>query len=151
MRRSLAAAASGWHDSATLESHSMHRAIAHNYRRRSAGNAHVPRALSSVSITPWPTPLQCSLPLSPLPACLKHLRRALKRTLYLEAERALRACVRGHAGARPLQVSELNSHVRSNESGLLVCQGNIILGDDAYTPRGGCLAPTRDSKERERE
>jgi len=58
-----------------------------------------------------------------------------------------RACVRcvDTRGPGPSRSrAELTCEIRrSSEPGLPACQGNIILGDDAYTPRGGYLASTR--------
>lgn len=44
---------------------------------------------------------------------------------------------------------ELNSHARYEEAAE-ACQGNIILGDDAYAPRGGGLSRLRDGGEEAR-
>lgn len=106
---------------------------------------------ASVSITPWPTPLLSPSPPACLPACLPQAPPPRAETHALSRGRA---CVHVYAWTRggPAPPGlELNSHVRSSEPGLLVCQGNIILGDDAYTPRRGYLASTRGSGEREGE
>jgi len=65
----------------------------------------------------------------------------------------VRACVCARARVRCVDTrgpgpsrsrAELTCEIRrSSEPGLPACQGNIILGDDAYTPRGGYLASTR--------
>lgn len=97
------------------------------------------KQLASVSITPRPTSSP-SLPLSlPLPACLVHLRRALKHALsggrarmYVSL-RMCSPCAWTRGGLAPPGLG-LYSHVRSDDPGLPACQGNIILGDDAYTP-----------------
>lgn len=40
----------------------------------------------------------------------------------------------------------LYSHVRSDDPGLPACQGNIILGDDAYTPHEEAISPRREAR-----
>lgn len=35
---------------------------------------------------------------------------------------------------------------RSSEPGLPACQGNIILGDDAYTPHEEAISPRREAR-----
>lgn len=53
---------------------------------------------------------------------------------------------RGPGPSRSRAVLTCEIRRRSSEPGLLACQGNIILGDDAYTPHEEAISPRREAR-----